>query len=235
MKRVLTWVLILFISLSLSACFSTTQTTTTSTTSIDPTIAQFNQVKLILQEFQTKEPNGFDYSAVQKNGDIVLNQMQVTQRIDRQVPIKMMTEVQSLELNTFDVNHQFTPKNIVYYYRPNEIGVQENEGPVTWRSGTLSDYYHQAQPITSIEISVFEQIHFEIVGNETKFAGLIKPSEIRNVLMNQSPLPTQAAIQITYNHVTNQLTRIEITLFHFSSSTTIVFQPYWQAATVVLP
>lgn len=238
MKRILTLVLVLCFSIGLSACFSTTQTTTKSTftsSTTDPTTVQFNQVKLILQEFQTKEPNGFDYSAVQKNGNVVLNQIQVTQRIDRQTPIKMMTEVESLELSYFDVNHQFTPKNTVYYYRINEIGVQENEGPVSWRSGTLSDYYHQPQPITSIDLSVFEQIHFEVIGSETKFAGLIKPNEIKNVLINQSPLPSQAAIQITYNHLTNQLVRIEITLINPFSITTIVFQPYWQVATVVLP
>ena len=185
--------------------------------------------------FQSQNNNGYDYEAIQTLGDLRLNETFMTQRIDRSGNIKIYTEVTEHQLLAFNPNQQRQTLEQVYYFHNNQIGVQRGEGALNWRAGTLAEYDCLPIKITTFDQSAFVDITFTEEGNTQVFQAKINPTQLPTTFGVVNNEIRFTLVEIRYSLQTNQLQEISIKLGYEVSAITILFTPYWQAATVVLP
>lgn len=225
MKRVLLIILI-FISITFTAGCR-------KNPNFDPHITKINE---IIQSYSLDQFYGFDQSSIQYDqDDDMINEEYVILSINRENELKMMTEVTRKSLLPFDPISQFETSSTTYYFYQNRLGVQINDGAVTWEDSTYDQFNTFKLPIKRLDKSWF--INYEIIETDgfIQLKGSIMLNQVNQVLGFSPEQLKDAEITFIYDSSSLLIHQIEIILHFELTHIVITFIPKTEPVQIIIP
>lgn len=196
---------------------------------------RFTKIANLLAKNPLEDQNGFDYHLIQVVEDETVRELTITQRIDRQNGLKIMTESIESGLRRYDGGTPEYQTETVRYFHNNRIGIQSGDGPVAWQDGTLETYGAIERPLKGLSRVDCASVIFETDGASTVLKATIRVDAVSRLMGLTDPTFEEVRVEIVFQESTDTLQSIRWILVQPESTITIIYTPHYASATVLLP